>query len=158
MTKALFLDRDGTINVDTGYVYRIEDFKLIDGIVDLCLAAQQNDYLLIIITNQSGIARGYYSEHDYAQFTDHMLAELAKAGVRISDVFHCPHLDGEDRKPRPGMFLKAQHQYDIDMSASLSLGDKQRDIDAAELAGVGRNFLVPPCSHQSIIDQLSHRG
>lgn len=141
MPKALFLDRDGTINTDHGYVYRVEDFELIPGIIDLCARAQELGYLIIVITNQSGIARGYYTEQDYALLTQHMVAEFARRGIRIADVLHCPELSGPDRKPEPGLFLKAQRKHALDMAASVSVGDKPRDVLAAERAGCGRNFL-----------------
>lgn len=141
MPKALFLDRDGTINDDLGYVYRREDFHFIPGIFELCTLAQEHGYLIIIITNQSGIARGYYTEADYEQITAYMIAEFARRGIRIHDVLHCPDLTGNNRKPNPGLFMEAQTKHRIDMAASLSLGDKERDVEAAERAGVGRNFL-----------------
>lgn len=139
--KALFLDRDGTINVDHGYVYRQEDFEFLPGIFDLCRRAQELGFLIIVITNQSGIARGYYTEADYAKITSWMVAQFAEQGISIADVLHCPDLGGEFRKPEPGLFLLAQRKHGIDMASSVSVGDKPRDIEAAERAGCGRNFL-----------------
>lgn len=139
--KALFLDRDGTINVDKHYVYQIKDFEFINGIFELCRKAIQKGYLIIIVTNQSGIARGYYKKEDYEILTNYMLSEFQKENIKITDVFYCPELESQDRKPNPGMFLKAQKKYNIDMSASISLGDKGRDIEAAQNAGVNKNFL-----------------
>lgn len=139
--RALFLDRDGTINVDKAYVHRREDFEFIDGVFDFCRRAQELGYLVIVITNQSGIARGYYTEADYRAITDWMVGEFAAHGVRVTDVFHCPLLSGPDRKPEPGMFLKARDKYGIDMASSVSIGDKPRDVEAGERAGVGRNIL-----------------
>ena len=141
MTKALFLDRDGTINVDYGYVYEPERFVFIDGVFDFCRMAQDKGYLLIVVTNQSGIARGYFTEADFAAITKYMVDRFTAAGVTITDVFHCPSLEGPDRKPEPGMFLKAKEKYDIDMAASVNIGDKERDIEAGRLAGVGKNVL-----------------
>lgn len=141
MAKALFLDRDGTINIDRAYVHAKEDFTFIDGVFEFCRKAQEKGYLIIVITNQSGIARGYYTEADYKRLTDWMLGEFAKRGVVVTDVFHCPLLSGPDRKPEPGMFLKARDKYSIDMSASVNIGDKQRDVEAGERAGVGVNLL-----------------
>ena len=141
MTKALFLDRDGTINIDKAYVHRREDFEFIDGVFDFCRRAQELGYLVIVVTNQSGIARGYYTEADYRALTDWMVGEFAAHGVKVTDVFHCPELSGPDRKPEPGMVLKARDRYGIDMSASVSVGDKPRDVEAGERAGVGRNVL-----------------
>jgi len=143
MTKALFLDRDGTINIDRDYVYKIEDFEFIDGIFDFCNAAQSKGYEIIVITNQSGIARGYYGHADFDILNNHMKEQFQKAGVKITDVFYCPHLDKnhKDRKPNPGMFISAQEKYNIDMSNSISVGDKERDIEAALNAGVKTNYL-----------------
>ncbi len=141
MNKALFLDRDGTINIDTGYVHKAEDFFLIDGILDLCQKAQEKGYKIIVITNQSGIARGYFSEKEYKKLTDYMCQKFEKNGIVITDVFHCPDLSGPDRKPNPGLFLKAKEKYNLDMEQSVSVGDKERDIQAGIAAGVGRNFL-----------------
>lgn len=141
MAKALFLDRDGTINVDRAYVHTKEAFDFIDGVFDFCRRAQQKGYLIIVVTNQSGIARGYYTEDDYQALTGWMIAEFARHGVTITDVFHCPELSGPDRKPAPGMFLKARDKYAIDMASSVSLGDKPRDVKAGERAGVGVNLL-----------------
>ncbi len=140
MTKALFLDRDGTINVDYGYVYEPERFVFIDGVFDFCRTAQDKGYLLIVVTNQSGIERGYFTEADFAAITKYMVDKFAEAGVTITDVFHCPSLEGSDRKPEPGMFLKAKEKYDIDMTVSLNIGDSARDLEAGRRAGVGRNI------------------
>ena len=139
--KALFLDRDGTINVDHGYVYLPQDFELIEGIVDLCRRAQDLGYLIIVITNQSGIARGYYTEADYDKITAHMVKMFAEQGVHITDVLHCPELSGPNRKPAPGLFLQARDKHGIAMSESVSLGDKPRDAEAAQSAGCGKNFI-----------------
>lgn len=152
--KALFLDRDGTINVDYGYVYQSEKFDFIDGIFDLCRHAQAAGYLIIVITNQSGIARGYYTNDDFNVLTRHMCAEFKRRGIHITDVFHCPDLSGPNRKPNPGLFFKARDKYHIDMAASVSVGDKPRDIDAARAAGVGHNFLFDGVSFDTVIKAL----
>jgi D-glycero-D-manno-heptose 1,7-bisphosphate phosphatase len=141
MNKALFLDRDGVINYDYGYVYKKEDFKFVEGIFDLCAKAQENGYKIIVITNQSGIDRGYFTDNDFQIINRYMLEEFTKKGINITEVFYCPYLKHFDRKPSPNMFLKAKEKYDIDMSASLSVGDNPRDIEAAGKAGVGRNYL-----------------
>ncbi len=140
MTRALFLDRDGTVNIDYGYVFQIERFTFIPGIFQFCRRAQECGYIIIIITNQSGIARGYYTEEDYHRLTEHMMTCFAHEGVHITDIFHCPSLDGPDRKPAPGLFLKAKAKYDIDMMHSINLGDKMRDLEAGQNAGVGTNL------------------
>ena len=141
MNKALFLDRDGTINVDYGYVHEPERFVFIDGVFEFCLEAQKRGFLIIVLTNQSGIERGYFTEEDYQRTTSHMVGEFARHGVKITDVLHCPSLIGPDRKPAPGLFLKARDKYDIDMSSSINIGDAGRDIQAGRAAGVGVNIL-----------------
>ena len=142
--KALFLDRDGTINVDYGYVYQKERFDFIDGVFELCRKARRLGYLIVIATNQSGIERGYFTEADFEALTAWTLKRFRDEGVEIAAVFHCPTLTGDDRKPKPGMFLKAKALLNIDMSASVSLGDKERDVEAGIAAGVGKNLLFVP--------------
>lgn len=141
MTKALFLDRDGTINVDYGYVHEPEKFEFIDGIFEFCRAAQEHGYLIIVITNQSGIERGYFTVADYERINQYMIDEFAKHGITITETFYCPSLTGPDRKPEPGLFYKARDKYDIDMAASINIGDRDRDVNAGIAAGVGTNLL-----------------
>ena len=145
MKKAVFLDRDGTINVDTAYLYEPEKFVFIDGVVEFCRRMQAAGYSIIVVTNQSGVARGYYTREQMDACNRYMVEEFAKRGVTITDVFTCTELseDCPDRKPNPGMFFKARDKYGIDMASSISVGDKQRDVIAGERAGVGRNFLLP---------------
>ena len=147
MKKALFLDRDGVINVDHGYVSRIEDFEFVDGILDFIKTAQAKGYLPIIVTNQSGIGRGYYKAEEFEILTEWMLEEMRRAGIVIdrSQVFHCPH-DPETgcdcRKPMPGMLLEAIGRFEIDLENSWMIGDKPSDIEAARRAGVGHTWLT----------------
>ena len=146
MKKALFLDRDGVINIELNYLYKVEDFKFIDGIFELCRHYQSLGYLIIVVTNQSGIARDYYNEADFQKLTIWMVKEFAKEGVDIAKVYHCPHhpdISGECdcRKPKPGMILQAQKELDIDLKSSILVGDKERDIEAALEAGVYENYL-----------------
>ncbi len=141
--KALFLDRDGVVNIDTGYTHRADDFTLIDGITDLCRAAKKKGYMVIIVTNQSGIGRGMFTEADFFALMAYVKELFLSAGADVDDVFYCPSLDDADpdRKPNSGMFLKAAAKHGIDMTASLSVGDRERDVRAALGAGVGKNFL-----------------
>lgn len=146
MHKALFLDRDGVVNIEKDYLYKIEDFEFIDGVFELCSYYIKHDYLIFIVTNQSGITRGYYSEKDFGLLTDWMLGEFLKHDVKISKVYHCPHhpdITGpcECRKPKPKMLLDAQKEYDLDLKNSIIVGDKQRDIDAGFNAGVSTAYL-----------------
>lgn len=155
--KALFLDRDGIVNRDAAYVHRKEDFEFCDGIFDLCRAAAAKGYLLIVVTNQSGVERGYFTDADFQALTAWMLERFAREGISIAEVFYCPSLSGEDRKPAPGMFLKARDKYNIDMGASISLGDKERDIEAAFRAGVGTNVLLSDGTPESRADHIVNR-
>ncbi|BBG66516.1 D-glycero-D-manno-heptose 1,7-bisphosphate phosphatase [Hydrogenimonas sp.] len=147
MKKALFLDRDGVINIDHGYVSRIEDFEFVEGILDLVYEAQKRGYLPIVVTNQSGIGRGYYSPDDFERLTSWMLEKMRERGIVIdrSHVLHCPHSPDTGcgcRKPMPGMFLEARERFEIDMPNSWMIGDKPGDIEAAERAGVGHTYLT----------------
>lgn len=150
--KALFLDRDGVINVDKHYVYRVEDCEFIEGIFDLCRKAKQDGYLVIVVTNQAGIAKGKYTEEDYFKFRDYVHAEFVKQGCPIDAEYYCPYhtdaviekycKDSDDRKPNPGMILKAQKDFDIDLSQSILIGDKETDIEAGKRANVGKLINV----------------
>ena len=147
MRKVLFLDRDGVINVDKGYVYKIEDIEFIDGIFELCKAYQDRGYEIIIITNQAGIARGYYTEDDFIKLMDWMKEAFKKRGISILDVFYCPHhpdFTGECscRKPKPGMILEAAKKYNIDLKNSVLIGDKISDIEAGKRAGISKLYLL----------------
>ena len=141
--KALFLDRDGVVNIDRHFVIRREDFKWTDGFFALCRHFLDRKFLVIIITNQSGVARNYFSESDLLKLHKYMIDELHKQKIKITDIFYCISLDDNhpDRKPNAGMFYKAANKHDIDMSLSVSIGDKERDITAAKKAGVGTNIL-----------------
>ena len=146
MQKVLFLDRDGVINVEKDYLYKIEDFEFIDGIIDLCHYYEQNGYMIIVVTNQSGIAREYYTEADFSELTHWMINEFENNAVHISKVYHCPHhpsISGKCscRKPNPGMLHQAAEEFDIDFSKSIIVGDKERDIEAGINAGVLQSYL-----------------
>ncbi len=143
--KAIFLDRDGVINKEKNYLYKKEDFEFIDGVFDACKYFQKLGYQLIIITNQSGIARGYYQEEDFQKLTQWMLRKFTNQGLRILDVFFCPHGPGSTcscRKPQPGMLLEAREKYNIDMKNSWMIGDKEADVGAANAAGIENTILV----------------
>lgn len=143
--KVAFLDRDGVINEDLGYVHKIEDFHFTRGCIGALRELQKKGFALIVVTNQSGIGRGYYSEQDYQQLTAWYLNELSEAGVVVTDVFHCPHSPDEQcecRKPKSGLFLQAADKYSINFSQSLMIGDKASDIDAANAAGIQQTYLL----------------
>jgi D-glycero-D-manno-heptose 1,7-bisphosphate phosphatase len=154
--KALFLDRDGIINVERDYVHRAEDFTFVDGIFDLCRAAGRHGFQLVVITNQSGIARGLYTDEDFATLTEWMIGKFASEGIAIAKVYHCPYhpeatleryrCDHADRKPSPGMILRARDELRLDLSASILIGDRLTDIEAGRRAGITRLCLVPHAS------------
>jgi D-glycero-D-manno-heptose 1,7-bisphosphate phosphatase len=149
--KALFLDRDGVINLNHSYVYKCEDFDFIEGIFDVVKYANEQDFKLIVITNQAGIARGYYTEEQFHQLTYWMCGQFSAAGVQIDRVYFSPYhptegigkylKDDLSRKPHPGMILQAQNELSIDLSCSVLIGDKVSDIQAGSAAGVGTNLL-----------------
>jgi len=146
MQKALFLDRDGVINVEKDYLYKVEDFEFIDGIFDLITYYQQLDYKIFVVTNQSGIARNYYSEDDLNNLTQWMVSEFLKHNIKIEKVYSCPHhpdISGKCscRKPKPGMIIEAANSYDIDLEHSIMIGDKERDIEAGLNAGIKETYL-----------------
>jgi D-glycero-D-manno-heptose 1,7-bisphosphate phosphatase len=144
------------INVDHNYVCRPAQFEFIDGIFELCQRAQQQGYLLIVITNQAGIGRGYYTEHDFLSLTAWMCERFLAMGIKIDAVyfspFHPEHglgpykVDSPCRKPRPGMILRAAEEHGIDLDRSVLVGDHLSDIQAGAAAGVGKLFLFSPDS------------
>jgi len=151
MNRALFLDRDGVINVNHGYVHKPCDFEFIDGIFDVCSAAQNLGYLLVVVTNQAGIGRGYYTKQDFLTLTDWMSRQFLAQGIVIKKVYFCPYhpeyglgefkRESEFRKPAPGMILQACQELDIDPSISILVGDKPSDIAAGRSAGLTNNIL-----------------
>ena len=154
MIKAAFLDRDGVVNVDKGYVCKIEDFQFIKGIFDLCRLFQDRQYKIVIISNQSGIARGYYSIDQLKELTGWMRNRFEDQGVFISKFYFCPHhptkgigrlkKECDCRKPNPGMILRAQKELQLNLGESLLVGNQLSDIDAGKNAGVGREYLIGP--------------
>jgi len=143
--KAIFLDRDGVINVDKQYVSKIEDFEFKEGIFELLHYFQNLGYLLIVITNQSGIGRGYYTLEDFQNLTAWKLSRLEDEGIKIHEVYYCPHSPESNcscRKPSPEMLLRAKEKYNIDMKKSWMIGDKRTDILAGKKAGVGWTVLI----------------
>jgi len=143
--KIVFLDRDGVINKEVGYLHKVADFEFIEGVFDACQYFQSLGYQVIIVTNQSGIERGYYTEEDFQIVTDWMLKQFKHNGIEVLDVFYCPHGPESDcscRKPKPGMFIQADGKHHIDMSNSWMIGDKEADIQAANSAGISNTILV----------------
>lgn len=152
LNAALFLDRDGVINHDYGYVHKLEDFDFIEGIFDVARHACQKRYKLVVVTNQAGIARGYYTERQFHQLTDWMAQKFLEAGAPIDRVYFSPYhpvagigryrKDDVSRKPRSGMILQAQNELSLDLAHSILIGDSSSDIKAGSLAGVGKNLLL----------------
>jgi D-glycero-D-manno-heptose 1,7-bisphosphate phosphatase len=152
MQRCVFLDRDGVINRDTGYVGRWENFEYLPRVVEALRALAAAGWRLVVVTNQSGIARGFYTEEDFLELSRRMTADLASRGVAIEAVYHCPHLPGatvaryardcDCRKPMPGLILRAGRELGIDLAASVFVGDKKSDMQAAAAAGVGRRIFV----------------
>ena len=139
--RAAFFDRDGVINVNHGYVHQIADFEFMDGIIELMLHVQASGYELVVVTNQSGIARGMYTEDQFAQLNQWMCAQLLEQGVVITDTYYCPHhltagnsaltQDCACRKPKPGMLLTAAEKHGYDLSQSIMVGDNRADMQCA---------------------------
>ena len=143
--KVIFLDRDGVINKEKDYLYKKEDFEFIDGVFEACRYFQEIGYQLVVVTNQSGISRGYYQEEDFHKLTKWMLEQFESQSIKILDVFFCPHGPESTcncRKPKPGMLLEAKEKYNIDMQYSWMIGDKEADIGAANAAEVKNTILV----------------
>jgi D,D-heptose 1,7-bisphosphate phosphatase len=151
MKKAIFLDRDGTLNIDYGYVHEIDNFKFIDGAIDALRELKKMGYMLVLVTNQSGIARGYFSEEQFLQLTEWMDWSLAEQDVDLDGIYYCPHHpegkgeykeDCDCRKPKPGMLLQAIKELKIDPTQSIMVGDKVEDLKAGIGAEVKMNVLV----------------
>lgn len=151
-TAALFLDRDGVINVDHGYVHRTQDFEFLPGIFELARTARTLGLRIVVVTNQAGIGRGLYEECDFERLTAWMRERFAEAGAPIDAVYHCPthptagigpyRAESPRRKPNPGMILEARDELGLDLAASILLGDKPSDVQAGLAAGVGLNLLL----------------
>jgi D-glycero-D-manno-heptose 1,7-bisphosphate phosphatase len=149
---ALFLDRDGVINVDKSYIFRREDFEWVEGAQDVIRRFNAMGWWVFVVTNQSGIARGYYTEAQHHALSEHLRALLRPAGVALGGIYHCPHhpeaalaqwrLDCDCRKPAPGLILRAASELGLDLPASLLAGDRGSDVAAGRAAGVGRCFLI----------------
>ncbi|EHL19342.1 hypothetical protein HMPREF9628_01526 [Peptoanaerobacter stomatis] len=152
MNKALFLDRDGIINYDeNGYTHNIEEFRFKEEIFNISRYFYNKGYIIIVVTNQSGIARGFYSEEDFINLSKWMMNEFKIRKVEIKDIFYCPyHKDGIgvyrkdsfDRKPNPGMLIKAMNKYNISPEESIMIGDKESDIIAAKRSKIATRILI----------------
>ena len=163
--RAAFIDRDGVINEERDYVCRIEDFRLLPGVIEGLAQLREAGYVLVVVTNQSGIGRGLYTETDYKHLTQHMQQQLAVHGVELDAVYHCPHHPtagiGEYRractcrKPQPGMLMSAARELGLSLPDSVLIGDKASDIEAGRGAGVGYCVLVESGHALSAVEQAS---
>jgi D-glycero-D-manno-heptose 1,7-bisphosphate phosphatase len=150
--RALFLDRDGVVNVEVGYLHRVNDVHFVDGIFSLCRTAMQLGYKLIVVTNQAGIARGYYTEADFHVLMAFIREELRTEGVELDAVYFCPFhpehgvgaykREHEDRKPGIGMLRRGASEFGVDLSQSVMVGDRCSDVGAANAAGLLQAFLI----------------
>ena len=173
LSPALFLDRDGVVNREIGYLFRPEQVEFVPGIFDLCRSAQAAGYRLILITNQSGIARELYSEADFHSLMRWINIQFANAGIQIGAYYYCPHhpehgigryrKECPDRKPQPGMLLRAAQEHRIDLRRSILLGDRCSDIQAGAAAEVGKLILLagtesagcPRIPHHVVVSSLA---
>lgn len=152
MTRALLLDRDGVINIEKGYAHRIADMEFVPGIFDVCRFFQERGYHLIAVTNQSGIARGYFTEEDLEKLHRWLHNQFIEQGLELKKIYHCPHHPEHGlgiykqhcdcRKPGPGMILRARDEFGLDLSRSILVGDKESDIQAGINAGVFLNVIL----------------
>jgi D-glycero-D-manno-heptose 1,7-bisphosphate phosphatase len=169
--KALFLDRDGVVNVEVGYLHRAEEVRFVDGIFSLCRTAMKLGYRLIVVTNQAGIARGYYTEADFHTLMDFIRTKLRAEHIELDAVYHCPYhpehgvgpykREHEDRKPGTGMLRRGAREFGLSLADSILIGDRCSDIAAANAAGLRQAFLISgtepaPCTgHHLVIDSLA---
>jgi len=145
ITKAIFLDRDGVINKEVSYLYKIENFTFIEGVFESLKAFIESGYLIIIVTNQSGISRKLFTLDDYKKITSWMLEKFKQENISIDAIYFCPHGPEENcncRKPKPGLFDQAKKDLNINMNLSWAIGDSERDIVAAKKAGIVNTILV----------------
>ena len=167
MNKAIFLDRDGTINVDKGYLNKIEEFEYLPGVIEGLKLLQDAGYLLIVITNQSGIARGYYTEEDFHKLNDWMIQDMMDKGVVISKVYYCPHhpsgkiekyrVNCECRKPKLGMYYQAVSDFDIDLVQSYVVGDKMRDLSICKETEC-KGYLISQLEKKEILELIRNQN
>ena len=145
MSKILFLDRDGVVNMDKNFVSRIEDVVFVEGIFQLCKYFEEQNYQIVIATNQSGIGRGLFSEQDFYAIMSFILEEFKRHSIEVLACFHCPHGPDDNctcRKPLPGLFNQALQQFNIGAENCISIGDRERDIEAALAAGISQNYFL----------------
>jgi D-glycero-D-manno-heptose 1,7-bisphosphate phosphatase len=151
-TPALFLDRDGVINEEIGYLHKAEDVRWVPGIFELCKVATGRGYKLVVVTNQAGIGRGLYTQAQFDVLTEWMRAEFDARAVPLAAVYSCPYhpthgigdyqREHEDRKPSPGMLRRAAREHGLELAQSIMIGDRCSDVGAANAAGLKQAFLI----------------
>jgi D-glycero-D-manno-heptose 1,7-bisphosphate phosphatase len=157
MNKAVIFDRDGTINLDTGYVFKKEDFVFMDTVIDAILLLNNYYFKVIVITNQSGVARGYFNTSDVEDLHLFINSELKKYDAGIDQFYYCPHIEEDDcncRKPKDGLFKRAIHDFDLDVKQSYSIGDNIRDIIPAKNLGFKTILFDGNRSLKEIVDEI----
>ena len=154
--KAVFLDRDGVINKEKNFVTSWEEFEFIDGIFENIKKLNKAGFLVIVVTNQSGISRGFYTEETLKEIHDKMLKIMENNGAHIDDIFYCPHYDDNCscRKPNPGMILEAAKKYNIDLSKSWVIGDSERDIEAGRRAGCKTILVKVNTNIKDVVERI----
>jgi D-glycero-D-manno-heptose 1,7-bisphosphate phosphatase len=165
--RAVFLDRDGTINEEVGYLSNPEEFVLIDGSAEAVLKLNQAGLLVVVVSNQSGVARGYFTEDDVKRVNEKMTEELEKVGARLDAIYYCPHHSefGDEkyraecncRKPMPGMVEEAKRKFDIDVSRSFVVGDHAGDIELAHNVGASSIFVLTGHGREEY-DKMKEKG
>ena len=143
--KIIYLDRDGVINEDFGYVYKSDNFRFVNGVFEACKTFLNLGYEIVIVTNQSGIGRGYYTKEEFNTLTSYMLNEFKKQGIDILKVYFCPHSPDENcfcRKPKEGMILQSLNDFSIDLENSWLIGDKPSDIECAKNGKIKNKILI----------------
>ena len=149
-TPALFLDRDGVINKNHGYVHEIDKFEFFPKIMDICRIAQSANFPIVVVTNQSGIGRGYFSEEKFQALTVWMIAEFQKENIEIASVLHAPENPdavatasaAERRKPSPNMIFEASNALKLSLADSIMIGDSETDMISAQQAGIEHRILI----------------
>ena len=162
MNKAVFLDRDGVINrkLENDYVKSWDEFQFLPGVIEAIKAINERGYLVIVVTNQRGIAKGLMAEKDLEEIHRIMIEELKKHGAHIDDIFYCPHDTSDNcncRKPKPGMLIQAQRKWDIDFAQSYIIGDSSSDIEAGQQVGC-RGILTTKLSKAVELLLLRHQN
>ncbi|HWO02933.1 MAG TPA: D-glycero-beta-D-manno-heptose 1,7-bisphosphate 7-phosphatase [Blastocatellia bacterium] len=163
-SPAIFIDRDGTINEDLGYISRPDDLLIYPGVAEAVRLVNKAGLKTIVVTNQSGVARGFYSEDDLREIHNRMISELQKEDARIDAVYYCPHhpdygdelyrKDCECRKPRPGMLYAAAREHNIDLARSFVIGDKASDINLAANAGARGALVLTGYGKETLAHQV----